>query len=173
MLEHIGLSECSKCVLGLDASIHFSGSSRKLPFKALDVHGRDRSPRSVAPTSSISATSKSFQAVTYTRSECVNGRNRGRCGPRRDRHCRALRAVDEWCPDVPLLDIGLPGMSGHEVARRLKENPRLRNTALVALTGWGQEKDRLLSGDSGIHQHLTKPIDPDQLERVLARVVKE
>lgn len=85
----------------------------------------------------------------------------------------ALSAVDEWCPDVALLDIGLPGMSGHEVARRLKENPRLRNTALVALTGWGQEKDRLLSADSGIHHHLTKPIDPDHLERVLATVVKE
>ena len=85
----------------------------------------------------------------------------------------AFRAVEEWCPDVALLDIGLPGMSGHEVARRLKENPRLRNTALVALTGWGQEKDRLLSADSGIDHHLTKPIDPDQLERVLATVVKE
>ena len=85
----------------------------------------------------------------------------------------AFRAVEEWCPDVALLDIGLPGMSGHEVARRFKDNPRLRNTTLVALTGWGQEKDRLLSADSGIDHHLTKPIDPDQLERVLARVVKE
>ena len=85
----------------------------------------------------------------------------------------AFRAVEQWCPDVTLLDIGLPGMSGHEVARRLKDDPRLRNTKLVALTGWGQEKDRLLSADSGIHHHLTKPIDPDQLERVLARVVKD
>ena len=85
----------------------------------------------------------------------------------------AFKAVEEWCPDIALLDIGLPGMSGHEVARRLKANPRLRHTALVALTGWGQEKDRRLSADSGIHHHLTKPIDPDQLERVLAKVVKE
>ena len=84
-----------------------------------------------------------------------------------------IRAVEEWCPDVALLDIGLPGMSGHELARRLKDNPRLRNTALVALTGWGQEKDRLLSADAGIRHHLTKPIEPDQLERVLAKVVEE
>ena len=85
----------------------------------------------------------------------------------------AFRAVEEWCPDVALLDIGLPAMSGHELARRLKDNPRLRNTALVALTGWGQEKDRLLSADAGIRHHLTKPIEPDQLERVLAKVVEE
>ena len=85
----------------------------------------------------------------------------------------AFRAVEEWCPDVALLDIGLPGMSGHELARRLKANPRLRNTTLVALTGWGQEKDRRLSADAGIRHHLTKPIDPDQLERVLAKVVEE
>jgi CheY-like chemotaxis protein len=85
----------------------------------------------------------------------------------------AFSAVEEWCPDVALLDIGLPGMSGHELARRLKDNPRLRNTALVALTGWGQEKDRRLSADAGIRHHLTKPIDPDQLERVIAKVVEE
>jgi signal transduction histidine kinase/CheY-like chemotaxis protein len=84
----------------------------------------------------------------------------------------AFRAVEEWSPDVALLDIGLPGMTGHEVARRLRDNPRLRNTALVAITGWGQEKDRRLSADAGIDHHLTKPIDPDQLERVLATVVK-
>ena len=84
----------------------------------------------------------------------------------------AFRAVEEWSPDVALLDIGLPGMSGHDVARRLRGNPRLRNIALVAITGWGQEKDRVLSADSGIDHHLTKPIDPDQLERVLAKVVK-
>jgi CheY-like chemotaxis protein len=84
----------------------------------------------------------------------------------------ALRAVEQWSPDVALLDIGLPGMSGHEVARRLKADPRLRQTSLIAITGWGQEKDRQLSAESGIHHHLTKPVDPDQLQRVLALVTK-
>jgi CheY-like chemotaxis protein len=64
-------------------------------------------------------------------------------------------------------------MSGYEVARRLKDNPLLRQTSLIAITGWGQEKDRQLSAESGIHHHLTKPVDPDQLQRVLALVTKQ
>jgi len=84
----------------------------------------------------------------------------------------ALTAVDGWRPDVALLDIGLPGMSGHDVARRFRDDPLLQDTALIAITGWGQEKDRRLSADSGIDHHLTKPVDPDQLERVLDKVLK-
>jgi CheY-like chemotaxis protein len=84
----------------------------------------------------------------------------------------AFHVLEEWQPDVALLDIGLPGMTGHDVARRVRANPHLRHVALVALTGWGQEKDRQLSADSGIDHHLTKPVDPEQLERVLAAVVR-
>jgi CheY-like chemotaxis protein len=84
----------------------------------------------------------------------------------------AFHVLEEWQPDVALLDIGLPGMTGHDVARRVRANPQLRHVALVALTGWGQEKDRRLSADSGIDHHLTKPVDPEQLERVLAAVVR-
>jgi CheY-like chemotaxis protein len=84
----------------------------------------------------------------------------------------AFHILEEWQPDVALLDIGLPGMTGHDVARRVRANPHLRHVALVALTGWGQEKDRQLSADSGIDHHLTKPVDPEQLERVLEAVVR-
>jgi CheY-like chemotaxis protein len=84
----------------------------------------------------------------------------------------ALHVLEEWQPDVALLDIGLPGITGHEVARRMRADPQLRRVPLVALTGWGQENDRRLSADSGIDHHLTKPVDLEQLERVLAAVIR-
>ena len=57
-----------------------------------------------------------------------------------------------------LMDIGMPGMSGYDVARHIREQPQYEDIKLVALTGWGQEKDRRLS-QSGFDHHLTKPVD--------------
>jgi two-component system, chemotaxis family, CheB/CheR fusion protein len=70
-------------------------------------------------------------------------------------------------PDVVLLDIGLPGLSGYEVAAQLRLEPRLRGTVLVALTGYGQEADRLQAKQAGFDHHLTKPADFGRLERIL------
>ena len=71
----------------------------------------------------------------------------------------AIRVVGEFTPDVALLDIGLPVMDGYELARLLKQNPVLRRTRLVALTGYGQESDRQRSLEAGFDAHLVKPID--------------
>ena len=71
----------------------------------------------------------------------------------------AVAMAHELRPDVVLMDIGMPGMSGYDVARRIREQPRYDHIKLVALTGWGQEKDRLLSRESGFDHHLTKPVD--------------
>jgi CheY-like chemotaxis protein len=79
----------------------------------------------------------------------------------------ALDAASKWHPDVVILDIGLPGMSGHAVARRLRQQPELRDVVLIALTGWGQEHDRRRSSAAGIAHHLTKPLDPDKLDQLL------
>jgi signal transduction histidine kinase/CheY-like chemotaxis protein len=79
----------------------------------------------------------------------------------------ALHVVSTWHPDVAVLDIGLPGMSGHELALQLKERAELRDIVLIALTGWGQEQDRLRSAAAGIDHHLTKPVDPEELDRLL------
>jgi signal transduction histidine kinase/DNA-binding response OmpR family regulator len=79
----------------------------------------------------------------------------------------ALAAAETFRPDVVLLDIGLPGMDGYEVARRLRANPVFRQTRLIALTGWGQDNDRQQSRDAGFDLHLVKPIDPAELRRVL------
>jgi PAS domain S-box-containing protein len=80
----------------------------------------------------------------------------------------ALQVAEPFRPDCILLDIGLPGMNGYEVARRLREAPWGKGVVLVALTGWGQEGDRQRSRDAGFDHHLVKPIDYSALEQLLA-----
>jgi CheY-like chemotaxis protein len=72
-------------------------------------------------------------------------------------------------PDVVLLDIGLPGMSGYEVAQKLRELPGLRDVKLIAVTGYGRSDDRIRARDAGFDDHLTKPVEFSVLEQTLAR----
>jgi two-component system CheB/CheR fusion protein len=80
----------------------------------------------------------------------------------------ALEAAAEFRPDAVLLDIGMPGLNGYEVAARLRAFDWGAAPVLVAITGWGQEHDRRLALDAGFDHHLTKPIDPDLIEPLLA-----
>jgi signal transduction histidine kinase len=82
----------------------------------------------------------------------------------------ALAAVHSEKPQVVLLDIGMPGMDGYEVARRLRKTPDFDATPIIALTGFGLADDHRLSREAGFDQHLTKPVDPEALLDVLARV---
>jgi CheY-like chemotaxis protein len=82
----------------------------------------------------------------------------------------ALSTLEGFTPDYVLLDIGLPGMNGHEVARRLRSMPGLENTKIIAVTGWGQDQDKEASKDAGFHYHLVKPIDVDDLTKVLGAI---
>jgi len=68
-----------------------------------------------------------------------------------------------------LLDIGLPDMSGHQLAQHLRAEPWGADLQLIAITGWGQEDDRRRSLEAGCDQHLTKPVDPEQLISLIAR----
>ncbi|MDQ2869795.1 MAG: ATP-binding protein, partial [Acidobacteriota bacterium] len=70
-------------------------------------------------------------------------------------------------PEIVLLDIGLPDIDGHQVARRLRENAHLRASLLIALTGYGQERDRARSREAGFDHHLVKPVDLARLESLL------
>jgi signal transduction histidine kinase len=79
----------------------------------------------------------------------------------------ALEAAQAFQPRVVLLDIGLPGMSGHEVARRLRDQQILKNGMLIAMTGYGQDEDRRRSYEAGFTCHLVKPVDPQELFRLL------
>ncbi|MFN0052007.1 MAG: PAS domain S-box protein [Planctomycetales bacterium] len=74
-------------------------------------------------------------------------------------------------PDVMLLDIGLPGFDGYEVAERVRRHPLLRETVLVAMTGYGQEADRRRSQAAGFDHHLTKPVDFEIVRQILTTVV--
>ena len=79
----------------------------------------------------------------------------------------ALAAARQWQPEIILLDIGLPGMDGYEVARHLREDPATSSAFVVALTGYGQEEDRRRSQEAGFNRHLTKPVELDHLLEVL------
>jgi PAS domain S-box-containing protein len=82
-----------------------------------------------------------------------------------------LEAVQEaaaFRPDVVVLDIGMPKMNGYEAARHIRQQPWGKNMVLVALTGWGQEEDKQRTFEAGFDHHLTKPVEPAALEKLLA-----
>jgi CheY-like chemotaxis protein/two-component sensor histidine kinase len=78
-----------------------------------------------------------------------------------------LRAALDFDPEVVLLDLGMPGMDGFEVARRLRAEPAAAGVKLVALTGYGQEEHRRLAEEAGFDLHMTKPVEPDVLKALL------
>jgi PAS domain S-box-containing protein len=79
----------------------------------------------------------------------------------------ALSVAPRFRPDIVLLDIGMPGLGGYEVARRLRALKKQRPFRIVAVTGWGQEADRHRSREAGFDVHLVKPVEPNELARVL------
>jgi CheY-like chemotaxis protein len=85
---------------------------------------------------------------------------------------QGLDAAREFVPDLVLLDIGLPGMSGHEVAREIRRTAALRQVVLIALTGWGSQSDQRQSQEAGFDQHLTKPVSLEALEQALAAAAR-
>jgi CheY-like chemotaxis protein len=83
-----------------------------------------------------------------------------------------LLAAREFVPDLVLLDIGLPGMSGHDVAREIRRTASLHGVVLIALTGWGAQSDQEQSQEAGFDQHLTKPVSLEALEQALAAAAR-
>jgi CheY-like chemotaxis protein len=84
-----------------------------------------------------------------------------------------LQAVEEaeaFRPDVILLDIGMPQLNGYEAAQRIRQQRWGKDMVLVALTGWGQEDDKERATAAGFDQHFTKPVNPTDLERLLANL---
>ena len=87
-----------------------------------------------------------------------------------DRAEAALEAVQTHRPAVVLMDIGLPGMDGYEVARMLRRQEGRDTPMLVAMTGYGQDEDRRRAQEAGFDRHLVKPVDPDVLQELLANL---
>jgi CheY-like chemotaxis protein len=84
----------------------------------------------------------------------------------------ALEAAAAFRPDVVLMDIGLPGMSGYDVARRMRQMSEVKDAVLVAQTGWGQDEDKRRSNEAGFNHHLVKPIDGAALRALLENLGK-
>lgn len=88
---------------------------------------------------------------------------------------KSVGSVDlahSYRPHVVLLDLGLPDLHGFDVARQLRSQAWGRTILIVAITGWGQEADRLLGKAAGIDHHLLKPVDEAALHQLLAGVVR-
>lgn len=81
----------------------------------------------------------------------------------------ALRIAEDAAPQVVLMDLGLPGMSGYETCRRMRRLPRLGQTLFAAQTGWDHPQHRQSAQEAGFQFHLTKPVDVEALRGVLAR----
>jgi CheY-like chemotaxis protein len=85
----------------------------------------------------------------------------------------AVSEAAAFGPDLALVDLGLPGLDGYEVARMIRSRPELAHTALVAVSGWGQEEHRKRSAAAGFSRHLVKPVTPETLREVLAGVPRK
>jgi CheY-like chemotaxis protein len=86
---------------------------------------------------------------------------------------RGLEMIEFQQPNVAFVDIGLPGIDGYEVARRVRSRPENDAVHLVALTGYGQPKDRQLAAEAGFDCHLAKPVDLNELTHYLGERSKQ
>lgn len=80
-----------------------------------------------------------------------------------------VETAKNWKPDVILCDLGLPGLSGYEVAKALRQHPDTAKVRLIAVTGYGGDEDRLKTREAGFDAHLTKPADPVAIQELLTR----
>jgi CheY-like chemotaxis protein len=85
----------------------------------------------------------------------------------------ALKVAEQFAPDIVLLDIGLPRLSGLETARRLRNDLGLHDSLLIAMTGYGQEEDKRRSREAGFNAHLVKPVDFGELRALLERFASQ
>ena len=83
----------------------------------------------------------------------------------------ALALLEDYVPELALLDIGLPGMDGYQLARLLRADPRMAKARLVALTGYGRDNDRARALEARFDEHLVKPVMADRLLEVLQRLM--
>jgi CheY-like chemotaxis protein len=85
----------------------------------------------------------------------------------------AIAVFDSVRPDAALLDIGMPGLNGYEIAKHIRQSPHGRAVLLIAVTGWGQDDDKALAFECGFNHHFTKPVEPEVLTALLARQVSD
>jgi CheY-like chemotaxis protein len=84
----------------------------------------------------------------------------------------AVEAADEFRPEIVLMDLGMPGLNGYEATRRIRDLPWGRSVTIIALSGWGQDGDRLQSKEAGCDGHLVKPVNLADLEELLDELTR-
>lgn len=85
----------------------------------------------------------------------------------------AVQAAESFRPDVILMDVGMPKMNGYDATRRIREQEWGAGITIIALTGWGQEDDKLRSHRAGCNGHLVKPVDLPELDGLLKKLLKK
>lgn len=83
---------------------------------------------------------------------------------------QALGIAHEFQPDAMVIDIGMPGLDGHDLARRIRTEPWGKEVLLIAASGWGQEEDKEKSREAGFNLHLVKPVELEMLKGLLATI---
>lgn len=86
---------------------------------------------------------------------------------------QALEAIRQSRPDAAILDIGMPDLNGYEVARRIRDEAWGRDVFLLAVTGWGHPDDVARAKAAGFNEHLTKPVDAENVVRLLANYLAD
>jgi len=135
-----------------------------LPLDAAEAADEDRALRAWPPAHSVVVVEDQadarlmMQLVLESQGVTVSTAENGRDG---------LELIEQLRPDLALVDLGLPVMSGFEVARHIRESPAFSRTRLVALSGYGQDTDVEAALGAGFDEHLTKPVDIDRLEQIL------
>lgn len=159
---HGGTVEARSAGLGTGTDLQVS-----LPLTAAPSDGDDRNGAGSVPPKSIVVVEDNLDAALMLRNLLEMRGHEVTVvadGP------RALAVLRERGADVVLCDIGLPGMSGYDVARAIRADASLRDIALVALTGYGLPEDRERSSRAGFDQHLTKPVELQSLDALLRRL---
>ena len=85
---------------------------------------------------------------------------------------QAIDLVRDYKPDVVMLDIGLPGMSGYDLCQHLRKEPHLANAVFIAQTGWGDSEHRRLTHEAGFHHHMVKPVYAETLQALLESIMQ-
>lgn len=146
--------------MGSRISLYFpariSGNDAGLPVVAAPAAAKPVAavPRKVLVVDDLSASAETLQVLLELEGFNVRIANDG---------ASALHIAREFVPDVVILDIGLPGLDGFEVARQLRSRPESKTTLLIALTGYGEAESRLRSQQAGFDHHVVKPADIDSL----------
>jgi len=151
-----------------------------LELGSMSAKNDDRALQGVSPHSAGSASNGSKPRILIVDDNADAGNSLGRLLTLLDYQTlvvhdgpSAIREVEQFTPGVVLLDLGMPGMDGLQTAERIRALPTGPSVNLIAVTGWGQERDRQRTEAAGFIAHLTKPVNTDQLEALLKQLLRQ